>query len=179
MYPIMPSQQAAGPDGSRGGTGGQEVGRVLTEALHGVRAEDLAGPLGPEVVTGNIFTVTPTEHHLVAVFFLLRFQSSWVRALICAIRMWAPTQGPAASVFLVGGGFPEPHRLLCCALPQARTLGWARADQGRAVPVSSQTSSPCPFPGTGKCLFLPAKFKTGHPSGSIRGKDNATRPNPP
>jgi hypothetical protein len=46
--------------------------RVLTEALHGVCAEDLAGPLGPEVVTGSILTVTPTEHQLVAVFLLLR-----------------------------------------------------------------------------------------------------------
>lgn len=69
-----PSQVAEGLDGSRGGDGRQEVGRALTEALHGIRAEDLAGPLRPEVVTGNMFTVAPTEHQLVAVFFLLRFQ---------------------------------------------------------------------------------------------------------
>ena len=50
------------------------MGRVLTEALHGIRAEDLAGPLGPEVVTGNVFTVTPAEHQPVAVLLLLRFQ---------------------------------------------------------------------------------------------------------
>lgn len=61
-------------DGSQGGARGQEIGRALTEALHGIRAEDLAGSLRPEVVTGNIFTVAPTEHQLVAVFFLLRFQ---------------------------------------------------------------------------------------------------------
>lgn len=54
-------------DGSQGGARGQEVGRALTEALHGIRAEDLAGSLRPEVVTGNIFTVAPTEHQLVAV----------------------------------------------------------------------------------------------------------------
>lgn len=65
---------AEGLDSLWGGVGGQEVGRALTEALHGIRAEDLAGPLRPEVVTGNIFTVAPTEHQLVAVFFLLRFQ---------------------------------------------------------------------------------------------------------
>lgn len=51
------------------------MGRTLTEALHGVRAEDLAGSLGPEVVTSNIFTVTSAEHQLIPVFLLLRFQS--------------------------------------------------------------------------------------------------------
>lgn len=50
------------------------MGRALTEALHGVCAEDLAGPLWPEVVTGNVFTVASTEHQPVAVFFLLRSQ---------------------------------------------------------------------------------------------------------
>ena len=49
------------------------MGGALTEALHGIRAEDLAGALGSEVVTGNVFAVTPTEHQLVVVFFLLRF----------------------------------------------------------------------------------------------------------
>lgn len=68
------SQLAEGWEGAGGGAGGQDMGGELTEALHGIRAEDLAGPLGPEVVTGNIFTVTPTEHQPVAVFFLLRFQ---------------------------------------------------------------------------------------------------------
>lgn len=69
----MPSQLAE-PGGLLGGSGGREVGRALTEALHGIRAEDLVGPLRPEVVTGDIFTVASTEHQLVAVFFLLRFQ---------------------------------------------------------------------------------------------------------
>lgn len=71
--PACPSQLAKGLDSSRGGAGGQEVSRTLTEALHGVRAEDPAGPLWPEVVAGNIFTVAPAEHQLVAVLFLLRF----------------------------------------------------------------------------------------------------------
>lgn len=69
---LTPSTPSCLPIGR--GPGGFEVGRALTEALHGIRAEDLAGPLRPEVVTGNIFTVTPTEHQLVAVFFLLRSQ---------------------------------------------------------------------------------------------------------
>lgn len=50
------------------------MGRALTEALHEIRAEDLAGSLGPEVVTGDVFTVAATEHQLVAVFLLPRFQ---------------------------------------------------------------------------------------------------------
>lgn len=50
------------------------MGTALTKALHGIRIEDLGGPLAPEVVTGDVFTVTPTEHQPVAVFFLLRFQ---------------------------------------------------------------------------------------------------------
>ena len=52
---------------------------MLTQALHGVRAEDLAGPLGPEVVTGYVLTVTATEHQPVAVLFLPRFQVLQVR----------------------------------------------------------------------------------------------------
>lgn len=51
------------------------MGRALTQTLHGVRAENLAGPLGPEVVASNIFTVASTEHQLIPVFLLLRFQS--------------------------------------------------------------------------------------------------------
>lgn len=70
----MPLPGGRGPGQLWGGVGGQEVGRALTEALHGICAEDLAGPLWPEVVTGKVFTVAPTEHQLVAVFFLLRFQ---------------------------------------------------------------------------------------------------------
>lgn len=68
--PIVPL-----PVGREPGEGlGDEVGLALTEALHGIRAEDLAGSLGPEVVTGNVFTVAPTEHQPVAVFFLLGVQ---------------------------------------------------------------------------------------------------------
>lgn len=51
------------------------MGRTLTEALHGIRAEDLAGPLRPEVVTRNIFTVASTKHQLIPVFLLLGFQN--------------------------------------------------------------------------------------------------------
>lgn len=51
------------------------AGRILTEALHGVRAEDLAGPLGAEVVTSDILTVASAEHQLISVFLLLRFQN--------------------------------------------------------------------------------------------------------
>lgn len=57
------------------------MGGALTEALHGIRAEDLAGSLGPEVVTGNVLTVAPTEHQPVAVFFLLDSTFSWGSAL--------------------------------------------------------------------------------------------------
>lgn len=50
------------------------MGGALTEALHEIHAEDLAGPLGPEVIAGDVFTVTATQHQLVPVFLLLRFQ---------------------------------------------------------------------------------------------------------
>lgn len=75
------------------------MGRALTEALHGIRAEDLAGSFGPEVVTGNVFTVAPTEHQLVAVFFLLRFRSPWVKTP----RLY---KTPLQACW--GGGHPEP-----------------------------------------------------------------------
>lgn len=71
--PTAPSRLAKSL-GAPGRVWRREVGRPLTEALHGIRAEDLVGPLRPEVVTGNIFTVASTEHQLVAVFFLLRSQ---------------------------------------------------------------------------------------------------------
>lgn len=75
LHPSRDSQSAEDQEGlSRGAAGGQEVGGALTEALHEIHAEDLAGSLGPEVVTGNVFTVAATEHQLVAVFLLPRFQ---------------------------------------------------------------------------------------------------------
>lgn len=60
-----------------GGCGGGEApaGGTLTEALHGVRAEDLAGPLGAEVVTSDILTVASAEHQLIPVFLLLGCQN--------------------------------------------------------------------------------------------------------
>lgn len=51
------------------------MGRTLTEALHGVCAEDLAGPLGPEVVASNVLTVASAKHQLIPVFLLLRFRN--------------------------------------------------------------------------------------------------------
>lgn len=79
------------------------MGRTLTEALHGVRAEDLAGSLGPEVVTSNIFTVASAEHQLIPVFLLLRFQSlmsdSPPSSLVYAASV-CPTLGSGASGML-------------------------------------------------------------------------------
>lgn len=86
------------------------MGRVLTEAPHGIRAEDLAGPLRPEVVTGNIFTVAPTEHQLVAVFFLLRLPILMGQDLLFVHFL------PGASAGLVGWGCRERHCPLWCTL---------------------------------------------------------------
>lgn len=80
---------------------------MLTQALHGVRAEDLAGPLRPEVVTGYVLTVTATEHQPVAVLFLLRCQASRSGPLVCALPVpCALTQGASAGSAGLGSGLP-------------------------------------------------------------------------
>lgn len=101
IHPSRLSQLAEGRAGlSLGAAAGQEVGGALTEALHGIRAEDLAGSLGPEVVTGNVLAVAPTEHQPVAVFFLLRFH------VLVGQRPLFLQSSPLQACW--GGGRPEP-----------------------------------------------------------------------
>lgn len=168
---------AEGLDGLWGGVGGQEVGRALTEALHGIRAEDLAGPLRPEVVTGNIFTVAPTEHQLVAVFFLLRFQILVGQdPFVYAVLIWALTWGSVASANLVGWGYPQPEHPLWCALLQTRAPGLGSRLLRAGGSQSSQTyTPPSSFLGMGSALFPPVKLKTRYPD---RSKNDTTHPNP-
>ena len=73
------------------------MGRALTQTLHGVRAENLAGPLGPEVVASNIFTVASTEHQLIPVFLLLRFQNLISDSPLVYAATVCPTLGSGAS----------------------------------------------------------------------------------
>lgn len=73
------------------------MGRALTQTLHGVHAENLAGPLGPEVVASNIFTVASTEHQLIPVFLLQRFQNliSDIPLIYAATVYPTPGSGPS------------------------------------------------------------------------------------
>lgn len=43
---------------------------ILTETSSRIRIQDLTGTLRPEVVVGNILTITTVEHLSVTIFFL-------------------------------------------------------------------------------------------------------------
>lgn len=100
------------------------MGRALTEALHEVCAEDLAGPLRPEIVTGNVFTVAPTEHQLVAVFFLLRRVKTPCLCSSCV----GPLPGLSSLRQPGGRGLPWPHCPLGCIRYRPALVGWDPAE---------------------------------------------------
>lgn len=133
-------------------------GRVLTQAPHGIPAEDLAGPLGPEVVTGNIFTVALTEHQLVAVFFLLRFQISWAKTP-CLCKNPCVLAGPFPKVCLPLQAWAAGAALSLTACmdapyyrPQSPGMGSRQLRSGESQ--SPVKSTPILLPWDGKCLVL-------------------------
>ena len=107
------------------------VGVTLTEALHWVCGDYLAGPLGAEVVTGDVLTVASAEHQLIPVFLLLRFQN------LMSDSLGGPT------LELVGMGV-APR----CAGPPLGSLprlpGWGPRQLGART-----SQPPLPFPEMG------------------------------
>lgn len=155
------------------------MGRTLTEALHGVRAEDPAHPLRPEVVAGNIFTVAPAEHQLVAVFFLLRFHILMGQGPLFGHLSSRPLPRARQPRQTCAGGAAlslTAHSGVPCTDP---TPGVGSRQLRAGESVSSQAYTPPPaFLGTGSVLLPPAKLKTEHPDSSTGGRDNTTYPNP-
>ena len=143
---------------------------MLTQALHGVHAEDLAGPLGPEVVTGYVLTVTATEHQPVAVLFLPRFQVLQVRTpCLCTSCTLCPDPRRFCGLCR-----PEQRAALNLtahvvvpSTPDPNSCGGIQAAQGskEAGRLQSTHAPPHPHRGTGSTLFLLQCSKPG-PSGA-------------
>lgn len=153
---------------------------MVCQALHGVRAEDLAGPLRPEVVTGYVLTVTATEHQPVAVLFLLRCQAS---------RSGPPCLCTSCTLCPDPGGFRglcRPGRRAALNLtahvavpstPDPDSCGGIQAAQGgkEAGHLQSTHAPPHPHLPWDRKHLIPAAVLQTRP---IRGKEDTTSPTP-